>query len=150
MQLEKSSKECHDSLLAKPNEGLAYDPWIERIAYYDALKNLATMQTQFNKQLEITYQVNAIYELSLFSKKGVEKFDAKRIEGVRAALKEYVLVHKNAMLKISKDVSIAGTVLESIKEEYDWILFTQEDGLRVISISKFQISQLSSHKQKPL
>ena len=57
MQLEKASKECHDSLLAKPHEGLAYDPWIERVAYCDALKQLATTQTQFNKQLELMYQV---------------------------------------------------------------------------------------------
>ena len=48
---------------------------------------------------------------------------------MKSVLKEYVVAQKDVMLKIVKDVNIAGNVCDSIKSDYDFDTFLQSVGL---------------------
>lgn len=48
---------------------------------------------------------------------------------MKSILKEYLLLQKNAMVKISKDIAIAANVVEGIKSDFDFTMFAQQESL---------------------
>ena len=56
-------KEGIETIQSKPNDGLLHDPWLERIHYSESLNSLNNIQINYNKQLEILYQVSILWEI---------------------------------------------------------------------------------------